>query len=156
MSFALRGRRVWLARHSGHGRICRRLATEDCEIQTVDRRAGDLRQPAEVEQWIAEARPKAVLVAAARVGGVLANATCPADFIYDNMMIEANVIHAAARLGVAKLSFLGSSCIYPRLAPQPIPEEALPGRAARTHEAVVRDRGGARPRAGPVIVCRRS
>ena len=129
MSFAFKGRRVWVAGHNGMvgSAICRRLATEDCEILTADRRAVDLRRPADVEKWMVEARPEAVFVAAARVGGVLANATYPADFIYDNMMIEANVIHAAWRLGVAKLLFLGSSCIYPRLAAQPIPEEALLG-----------------------------
>jgi GDP-L-fucose synthase len=127
MSFALKGRRVWVAGHNGMvgSAICRRLATEECEILKADRRTVDLRRPADVERWMAEARPEAVFVAAARVGGVLANATYPADFIYDNLMIETNVIHAAWRLGVGKLLFLGSSCIYPRLAPQPIPEEAL-------------------------------
>jgi GDP-L-fucose synthase len=127
MSFALKGRRVWVAGHRGMvgSAIRRRLATEKCEILTADRSAVDLRRQADLEAWIGDARPEAVFVAAARVGGVLANMTYPADFIYDNLMIEANIIHAAWRVGVAKLLFLGSSCIYPGLAPQPIPEEAL-------------------------------
>src|SRR3546814_12311552 len=74
---------------------------------------------------MAKARPEAVFVAAAKVGGIHANDTHPAEFLYDNLMIEANVIHAARRFGVEKLLFLGSSCIYPRMAPQPIIEDAL-------------------------------
>jgi GDP-L-fucose synthase len=127
MSFTLKGRRVWVAGHAGlvGSAICRRLAEEDCELLTVDRRAVDLRRQAAVEEWMAAVRPDAVFVAAARVGGVLANSTYPVNFVYDNMLIEANIINAAWQVGVAKLLFLGSSCIYPRLAPQPIPEDAL-------------------------------
>ena len=97
----------------------------ECEILTVARQDCDLRRQTEVERWLARARPEVVVVAAAKVGGILANAASPAEFLYDNLMIEANVIQAARRVGVAKLLFLGSSCIYPKFAPQPISEELL-------------------------------
>ena len=126
-SFPLAGRRVWVAGHRGMvgAALVRRLAREDCEIVTAGRAEVDLRRQAEVEDWLAETKPQAVVVAAAKVGGILANDSQPADFIYDNLAIETNVIHAAWRCQVAKLLFLGSSCIYPREAPQPIPEDAL-------------------------------
>ena len=105
--------------------IVRALAGEACEVLTVARDAVDLRRQSEVEAWVGDHRPDAVVVAAAKVGGMLANDTFPVDFLYDNLMIEANVLEAAHRAGTAKLLFLGSSCIYPRLAPQPITEGAL-------------------------------
>lgn len=105
--------------------IVRRLAAEACEILTVDRRDLDLRDQRAVRTWMAGNRPEAVFVAAARVGGILANDTWPADFLYDNLALEMNLIEAAHAQGVEKLLFLGSSCIYPRFAPQPIAEEAL-------------------------------
>jgi len=105
--------------------IVRRLESEDCEIVTADRERFDLRDQAAVNSWMAETRPQLVFLAAARVGGIKANNERPAEFIYDNMMIEANVIEAARRVAVDKLVFLGSSCIYPKEAPQPIHEEAL-------------------------------
>jgi GDP-L-fucose synthase len=105
--------------------IVRRLEQEDCEILTVGRDAADLRRQSETEEWLAANRPDAVFLAAAKVGGIAANDALPADFLYENLMIEANVIEAARRIGVAKLLFLGSSCIYPRHAPQPISEDAL-------------------------------
>jgi GDP-L-fucose synthase len=125
--FDLAGRRVFVAGHRGMAgsAVVRRLARESCEIVTVDRREVDLTRQADVESWMAAHRPDVVVVAAARVGGILANSTYPAEFIRDNLMIEANVIDSAWRVGVAKLLLLGSSCIYPKLAPQPIPEEAL-------------------------------
>ena len=125
--FPLAGRRVWVAGHRGMvgSAIVRRLAREDCEVVTAPRTQVDLRRQGEVEQWMAEARPDAVVLAAARVGGILANDSFPADFLYDNLMIEANVVQAAFQTEVKKLLFLGSSCIYPKFAPQPIPEEAL-------------------------------
>ena len=125
--FDLARRRVWIAGHNGMvgSALVRRLAREDCEIVTVDRAAVDLRRTAEVEAWIGETRPDVVVMAAARVGGILANDSYPADFIYDNLMIEANVIDAAHRFDVAKLLFLGSSCIYPKHAPQPMAESAM-------------------------------
>ncbi len=91
----------------------------------MDRATVDLRRQSEVEDWMAEARPDAVVVAAATVGGIHANDTRPADFIYDNLIIETNTIHAAWKTGVKKLLFLGSSCIYPKFAPQPMSEDAL-------------------------------
>jgi GDP-L-fucose synthase len=125
--FELSGRRVWVAGHRGMvgSALMRRLASERCQLVTVDRRSVDLTRQSAVEEWMARTRPEVVFLAAAKVGGILANSTHPAEFLYDNLMIEANVIEAARRIGVAKLVFLGSSCIYPRAAPQPIPEEAL-------------------------------
>ena len=105
--------------------IVRRLASEDCEILTARRDEVDLRRQERVEKWMAERRPQAVFLAAATVGGILANDTRPAEFIYDNLAIETNVIHAARSSGVEKLLFLSSSCVYPRLAPQPMTEDAL-------------------------------
>lgn len=125
--YELEGKRVWVAGHRGMvgQALVRRLASEGCEIVAADRSAIDLRRQRDVEEWVEDARPDAVFVAAAKVGGILANSTYPADFLYDNLMIEANVIEASRRAGVSKLVFLGSSCIYPKMAPQPIPEEAL-------------------------------
>ena len=125
--YPLAGKRVWVAGHRGMvgSAVVRRLAGEGCEVLTADRRTVDLTRQAETEAWMAAARPDAVVLAAARVGGILANATYPADFLYDNLMIEANVVEAARRTGVEKLLFLGSSCIYPKFAPQPIAEDAL-------------------------------
>ncbi|MGQ9368801.1 GDP-L-fucose synthase [Azospirillum sp. ST 5-10] len=127
--FSLAGRRVWVAGHRGMvgSAIVRRLEREDCTVLTVGRDRVDLRRQDAVESWMEAERPDVVVLAAATVGGILANSTRPAEFIYDNLAIETNVINAAWRSGVAKLLFLGSSCIYPRLAPQPIPEEALLG-----------------------------
>jgi GDP-L-fucose synthase len=126
-SFSLQGRRVFVAGHRGMvgSAIVRRLAGEGCEILTVSRSQIDLRRQQPVEDWMQAKRPDVVIVAAATVGGILANSSRPADFIYDNLAIEANLIHAAHNLGVAKLLFLGSSCIYPKLAPQPMKEDAL-------------------------------
>jgi GDP-L-fucose synthase len=105
--------------------VCRRLQREDCELLTASRAEVDLRRQAEVEDWMESARPNAVFVCAATVGGILANSTRPAEFLYDNLAIEANIIESAFRVGVEKLLFLGSSCIYPRLAPQPMTEDML-------------------------------
>lgn len=105
--------------------LVRRLVREDCEILTVTRQECDLRRQEAVERWLGVARPDVVVIAAAKVGGIAANDRFPAEFLYDNLMIEADLIHAAHRVGVAKLLFLGSSCIYPRQAPQPMPEDCL-------------------------------
>src|SRR5262245_59176877 len=105
--------------------VVRRLLAERCEILTVARREVDLRRQVEVEAWMEKARPQAVILAAATVGGILANATRPGEFLYDNLAIETNIIHAAHRTDVEKLLLLGSSCIYPRLAPQPMTEDQL-------------------------------
>jgi GDP-L-fucose synthase len=125
--FTLRGRRVFVAGHRGMvGSACmRRLANEGCDLVTASHERLDLTSQAEVEAFMKEVRPEVVIVAAAKVGGILANDTYPAEFLYQNLMIEANLIHASHRVDVAKLLFLGSSCIYPGEAPQPIREEAL-------------------------------
>jgi GDP-L-fucose synthase len=125
--FPLAGKRVWVAGHRGMvgAALVRRLAREDCDVLTVGRDAVDLRRQGETEAWISDARPDAIFLAAARVGGIAANNAFPGDFLHDNLAIQTNVIEAAYRTGVDKLVFLGSSCIYPKLAPQPIPEEAL-------------------------------
>jgi GDP-L-fucose synthase len=105
--------------------LVRRLELAGAEILSVSRDQVDLRKQAETESWMQQLRPEAVFVAAATVGGILANDTRPGEFLYDNLMIAGNVIEAARRIGVSKLLFLGSSCIYPRLAPQPMTEDAL-------------------------------
>ncbi len=126
-SFDFTGRRVWVAGHRGMAgsAITRRLARESCEIVTVTHSELDLLRQADVHAWLADKKIDAVFLAAATVGGILANTLRPAEFLYENLVIEANVIHAARQAGVKKLLFLGSSCIYPRLADQPIREEAL-------------------------------
>ena len=126
--FDLTGARVWIAGHRGMvgSAVVRRLSTEPVEsILTVSRSEVDLRNQAEVAAWVADNRPDVVVLAAAKVGGILANDRYPADFLFDNLAIQNAVIRASADLGVRKLLFLGSSCIYPKFAPQPIPEEAL-------------------------------
>jgi len=125
--FPLAGKRVMIAGHLGMAgsSILRRLQREDCEILTADRGDLDMSRQVEVEDWLAATRPDALFLAAAKVGGIHANDTRPAEFLHDNLAIETNVIHTAYKVGVKKLLFLGSSCIYPREAPQPIKEEAL-------------------------------
>ncbi|MDR9771710.1 GDP-L-fucose synthase [Rhizobium hidalgonense] len=125
--YSLAGKRVYVAGHRGMvgSAIVRRLASEGCEILTAPRAEVDLRRQEQVEAWMSKYRPDAVFLAAARVGGILANATYPADFLYDNLVLQANVIHAAHKADVEKLMFLGSSCIYPKFADQPIVEDAL-------------------------------
>ena len=121
------GKRVYVAGHRGMvgSAIVRRLADERCTILAADRSAVDLRDPAAVSAWMAREKPDLVFLAAARVGGILANDSYPAEFLYDNLMIAANVIHAAHAAQVEKLLFLGSSCIYPKFATQPITEDQL-------------------------------
>lgn len=125
--FSLSGQRVFVAGHSGMvgSALVRRLKAASCEILTVSRAEVDLRRQAATEAWMEAARPDVVFVAAATVGGILANDTRPAEFLYDNMLIEGNLIEAARRCRVRKLLFLGSSCIYPRLARQPMTEDEL-------------------------------
>ncbi|CAN7604843.1 GDP-L-fucose synthase [Mesorhizobium sp. LjNodule214] len=127
MTFELRGKRVFVAGHRGMvgSAIVRRLASEDCEVLIVPREQLDLLDQAGVRRWMADHRPDAVVMAAAKVGGILANDRFPVDFLYENLVVQTNVIEAAYQNGVEKLLFLGSSCIYPKHAPQPIPEEAL-------------------------------
>jgi len=125
--FDLRGKRVFVTGHAGMvgSAIMRRLEREDCDIIFAARRDLDLRQSDEVDRFMARARLDAVFVAAGTVGGIRANSTYPADFIADNIAIALNTIRAAHRCGVKKLVYLGSSCIYPRLAPQPMSPEML-------------------------------
>ncbi len=127
MTYSLEGKRVWVAGHRGMvgSALVRRLAAENSEILTLSRSEVDLRDQASVRAWVAREKPDAVFLAAAKVGGILANDTYPADFLYDNLMIEANIIEAAFRNDVEKLCFLGSSCIYPKFADQPIREDSL-------------------------------
>ena len=127
MPYSLQNKSVYVAGHRGMvgSAVVRRLASEDCEILTATRDELNLMDQGAVRAWFAEHRPDAVVLAAAKVGGILANDTYPADFLYDNLMIEANIIEASFRNDVEKLLFLGSSCIYPQMAPQPIDENAL-------------------------------
>ncbi|HYU12332.1 MAG TPA: NAD-dependent epimerase/dehydratase family protein, partial [Stellaceae bacterium] len=125
--YSLQGKRVYVAGHRGMvgSALMRRLGGEECRLLTAGREALDLRDQAAVDRWFDEQRPQAVFLAAARVGGIQANASRPGEFLYDNLAITVNVIEAARRSQVEKLLFLGSSCIYPRLAPQPMPESCL-------------------------------
>ena len=127
LPYSLKGKRVWVAGHRGMvgAALVRRLERQDCEILAVGREALDLTDQHAVRGWMQRERPQAVFLAAARVGGILANATRPVDFLRDNLLIETAVIGGAYEAGVEKLLFLGSSCIYPRLAAQPITEESL-------------------------------
>jgi GDP-L-fucose synthase len=127
LPFDLAGKKVWVAGHRGMvgSALVRRLAREDCEVLSVDHTAVDLTRQAETEEWIAAEKPDAIFLAAARVGGILANDTFRADFLRDNLLIEANVLAAAYAAGTQKVLFLGSSCIYPKFAAQPISEDAL-------------------------------
>ncbi len=126
-AYDLAGARIFVAGDRGMvgSAIVRRLDGEGCEILTVGRDAVDLREQAQVRTWIHDARPDILVLAAAKVGGILANDSYPADFLYDNLMIEANLIEAAHRTDVKRILFLGSSCIYPKMASQPIEEASL-------------------------------
>ena len=125
--YDLNGKRIWVAGHRGMvgSAVVRRLASENCTVLTATRQEVDLTRQADVERFVADARPDAIVLAAAKVGGILANDTYPADFLYENLLIETSVFGAAHANDVDRLLFLGSSCIYPRLAPQPIEEDAL-------------------------------
>ncbi|GGH63417.1 NAD-dependent epimerase/dehydratase family protein [Frigidibacter albus] len=127
MTYDLTGKRIWVAGHRGMvgGAVVRRLASEGCEVITAGRDVVDLVDQRAVHDWMAATRPDAIVLAAAKVGGIQANSTRPVDFLYDNLMIEANILHAAHEQDVERMLFLGSSCIYPKLAPQPIPEDSL-------------------------------
>jgi GDP-L-fucose synthase len=136
--FDISGKRVWVAGHRGMvgAAVVRRLATAGCEVLTVSRQEVDLTRQVETERWLDKARPDAVVMAAARVGGIHANSTLPADFLFLNLMIGANVVNGAHRAGVKRLVNLGSSCMYPVGAPQPIAEKSIgDGRPEPTNEA---------------------
>jgi len=125
--FELKGKKVFVAGHRGMvgAALVRRLAQENVELLTAGRSEVDLRDQAAVSNWFANKRPQVVFLAAAKVGGIVANNTLRAEFIYDNLIIATNVIHAAHAAGAEKLMFLGSSCIYPKLAPQPLREDCM-------------------------------
>jgi GDP-L-fucose synthase len=125
--YDLKSKRIFVAGHRGMvgAAMVRRLEREDCEVLTASRHELDLLDQAGVRRWMAGHKPDAVVLAAAKVGGIVANDTYPADFLYENLVIETNVIEAAFRAEASKLLFLGSSCIYPKLASQPITEDAL-------------------------------
>jgi len=126
-TYSLTGKRVFVAGERGMvgSALVRRLDQENCEIVSAPRTRLDLTEQSAVRDFFEREKPQAVFVAAAKVGGILANQSSPADFLYDNLAIETHVIEAAFRSGVEKLIFLGSSCVYPKFAPQPIPEDAL-------------------------------
>ncbi|QYJ02275.1 GDP-L-fucose synthase [Thalassovita mediterranea] len=125
--YDLAGKRVWVAGHRGMvgAATVRRLEQENCEVIIAGRDRANLIRQDETEKLLADMKPDAIVVAAAKVGGILANDTYPADFLYDNLMIEANIINAAHKSDVDRILFLGSSCIYPKFADQPIVEESL-------------------------------
>jgi len=128
VAFSLEGRRIWVAGERGMvGRaLMRRISEEPCHLLSAPPRADlDLRRQDAVNAWVRENRPDLIFVAAATVGGIHANDSRPGEFLYDNLMIEANIIDAARTAGVEKLVMLGSSCIYPKFAEQPIKETAL-------------------------------
>jgi GDP-L-fucose synthase len=127
LPFDLSGRRIFVAGHRGMvgSALVRRLKCEHCEVLTADRRALDLTRQADTEEWLRHNLPDVVIVAAARVGGIAYNNAFPVDFLADNLAIELNLIGGSFAIGVRKLLFLGSSCIYPRLAPQPMSETVL-------------------------------
>ena len=125
--YSLEGKRVWVNGYRGivGSALARCLKDAGCELLLTTSEQLDLRRQSDVEAWMRAEKPDAVFLIAATVGGILANDTRPAEFIYDNLVIEANVIHGAWKSGVGKLMFMGSACIYPREAPQPMPEESL-------------------------------
>ncbi|MCX2698804.1 GDP-L-fucose synthase family protein [Ochrobactrum chromiisoli] len=136
--YALSGKKIFVAGHSGMvgSAILRRLQSEDCDLITIAHHDLDLTRQSATEQFIAHHKPDVIIVAAARVGGILANSEYPADFLYDNLAIGMNVIHAAHVSNVKRLLWLGSSCIYPRDAQQPLTESALlTGALEPTNEA---------------------
>src|ERR1700726_2569712 len=125
--FELKGKAVFVAGHGGMvgAALVRRLTRENVEVLTAGRREVDLRDQAAVFGWFEKKRPQVVFLAAAKVGGIAANNALRGEFIYDNLIIATNVIHAAHLNGAEKLMFLGSSCIYPKLAPQPLREDSI-------------------------------
>ncbi|MEQ1812530.1 MAG: GDP-L-fucose synthase [Terricaulis sp.] len=127
MAVITKGARVWVAGHNGlvGSGVARRVASTGAELLTVNRSDLDLRRQSDVEAWMAQHKPDVVIIAAAVVGGILANRTRPAEFLSDNLLIETSIINSAHEQGVKRLVFLSSSCVYPRLAEQPIAENSM-------------------------------
>jgi GDP-L-fucose synthase len=127
MSFELSGKRIWVAGHRGMvgGAVARKLESEDCEVLLAGREVVDLLDQVAVKEWMTEAKPDAIVVAAAKVGGIHVNNTAPVDFLQHNLVIQNNILAAAHACDVGRLLFLGSSCIYPKFAEQPIHEDSL-------------------------------
>ena len=125
--FSMADKKIWVAGHNGMvgSAILRRLKTESCSVVTVGREELDLRDQSEVQSWMGDNKVNVVILAAAKVGGIFANSNYPAEFIYDNIAIQNNVINGSYHAGVEKLVFLGSSCIYPKFSEQPIKEHYL-------------------------------
>ena len=138
-SFSLRDRKVFVAGHTGMAgaALVRRLTREGCEILTATRGEADLRRREEVDCLLDRLRPDVAVMAAACVGGITANNDFPVDFLADNLAIQTNLLTASHRVGVDRLLFLGSTCIYPREAPQPLREELAADRSAGSHQRVV-------------------
>lgn len=137
-TYSLSNKQVWVAGHTGMvgSALLRRLEKENCDIITVQHQDLDLTDQLAVKNWLSEIKPQVIFLAAAKVGGIYANDTQPAEFLYINIMIETNIIHAAHEVGVEKLLFLGSSCVYPRDAVQPISEDTLlTGPLEKTNES---------------------
>ena len=127
LRFDLTNKRVFVAGHTGMAgsALVRRLKREPCQILTIGHRELDLSRQAPTENFVASARPDVVIVAAGRVGGILANSSYPVEFLADNLAMEVNLIRASHAAGVQKLLFLGSTCIYPKFAKQPMTEDQL-------------------------------
>ena len=138
MLYDLEGKRIWVAGHNGMvgSAVVRRLSRENCKLLLADRNVVDLLDQAAVEQWMHEERPECIVVAAAKVGGIHANNIKPVDFLYNNLTIQNNIMFAAHLCNVERLLFLGSSCIYPKFAENPIREDSLlTGELEPTNEA---------------------
>ena len=127
MAYSLEGKKVWVAGHRGMvgGAVARRLESENCKILLAGREIVDLSDQSAVQDWMSVNRPDCIVVAAAKVGGIHANNTSPVDFLQNNLVIQNNILAAAHKNDVKRLLFLGSSCIYPKFADQPIREDSL-------------------------------
>jgi GDP-L-fucose synthase len=127
LKYSIKKKKIWVAGHNGMvgSSLLRRLAKEDCDILCAARSDLDLRNQHDVSAWVRKNKPQAIIIAAATVGGILSNINYPANFLYDNLMIASNIIHTAHINKVEKLLFIGSACVYPKDADQPISEESL-------------------------------
>jgi GDP-L-fucose synthase len=127
MTYLLKDKKVWVAGHNGMvgSTLVKKIKDLGSEVITVSKEDLDLRDQSSTRQWVYKNKPEVIFIAAAKVGGILANKIYPTSFLYDNLMIEANIIDAAAKLGVEKLMLLGTGCIYPKLTEQPVQESSL-------------------------------